>query len=347
MVAAAWVAGTQAAARRIGWIEPSEERLEPASRARRGLRASTRMAVQMGAALVLAYVLGRWLFPDHWTWLLLSCYVTGAGNRGRGDVVHKGIGRLAGALAGTATATLVAEAFDPGDRAALALLFVVMAVAVWARGYGYAYWAAGVTAMTALLQGYYGAGGLDMLSERVLGIALGSLSAVAAAWFLVPVRSRDVFRLRWAAALALTGDLLAALCSGEGVDHARRRLAGAVAELELGEPAYVLHRRTVGRITVPRGQAHPAELVALLREVAHALDDVATLPASMQSRAIRLMTAWTRDLGAVRRRMRPGVEEERSPRAETGNETLDRATRSLGELDAAFTREVWTGRRRV
>ncbi len=197
-VALLWVGLVQQLAWRTGLLPeplPAAEGV-PAAPAT-GSRASTRMAVQMGVALGLAYGLGRWWVPEHWPWMLLSAYVVCAGNRGRGDVAYKGVLRLVGALIGTIGATLLSDAFPTGDRTAIVLLFVVMALAVLLRPVSYAFWAGGVTAMLALLHGYYGEHGASLLVERLGGVALGAVIAVAVSWYVLPVRSHDAFRRRW------------------------------------------------------------------------------------------------------------------------------------------------------
>lgn len=344
LLALGWVALAQGVARRVGFVAPPEhvDAEEPVRRA--GLAASTRMAVQMGLALGTAYALGRWWFPEHWMWAVLSAYVTGAGNRGRGDVVHKGINRLAGALAGTATATVVASLVPAGDRLDLVLLFLVMGVAVWARGHGYAYWAAGTTAMMALLQGYYGVAGIHLLVERLAGVALGSLVAILVAWLVLPLRSGDAFRVRWAAALAATGDLLAALhTTPEDVPGARHRLARAIGQLELLEPALLLHRRAFHRST-PIAEAHPADLLARLRELHQRLDDVVELPPETLAGSAPLLTGWRHQVTVIRQRMRTdhaaaNDDTAALPHVDVG--VLDRATDAIVALDGAFTRSAW------
>lgn len=208
LLAFAVVGAVHLLAWRTGFVDPPLHAPSPQRPTTRRLPASTRMAVQLLVGLAASYAVGRWLFPDHWPWLVLSCYVVCSGNRGRGDVLHKGVLRLAGALVGTASATLLAGAFPAGDRTAIVLLFVVMALAQWLRPLSYAYWAGGVTAMLALLHGYFGIGGTGELGDRLLGVALGAVVAVAVSWCLLPVRSNDVFRRRWADALAALSELL-------------------------------------------------------------------------------------------------------------------------------------------
>jgi hypothetical protein len=351
LVAFAWALAAHVLAWVTGFLEPPLVAPTPTdpARARPGrpgrLSASTRMAAQLAVGLATAYAVGRWLFPEHWPWLVLSCYVVCSGNRGRGDVLHKGVLRLGGALVGTAVATLVADLFPAGDRWAIVLLFAVMGVALWARQVSYAYWAGAVTAMLALLHGYVGIGGVGQLGDRLLGVALGALVGVVASWLVLPVRSRDSFRRRWADGLAAVSELLGALRTGEGVEAAGHGLRFAVAQLELLEPAYLLHRRTLHRGPA----AHPADLVALLRALGRALGEVAELPGDVLLAHRRVLGSWARQVGAVRRRMRGDlpVEPAADPdvpttsRAATGLDVLDRADELLAELDAAFTRDVW------
>ena len=336
LLALAIVSVVHAVAWRTGLVGP------PVPRVRRresgALSTSTRMAVQLLVGLAASYALGRLLFPDHWSWAVLSCYVVCSGNRGRGDVVHKGLLRLAGALVGTASATLVAGAFAPGDRIAVVLLFVVLAVAQWLRSVSYAFWAAGATAMMALLQGFLGVGGPGELAERLLGVTAGALVAVLASWYVLPVRSSDAFRRRWADALAALSDLLAALRERpDDTAGARANLALMLARLEELAPAFRFHRRTPHQLLAPHGDAHPADLMVLLRDVHDALAPVAADTVAGHRATV---VAWSRQVGGVRRRMRG---EDGAPVVvpTDGTPALARVSEALAALDQAFTVAVW------
>jgi hypothetical protein len=152
-------------------------------------RPSTRMAVQMAAAVALAFTLGRLVFDDHWPWMVLTAYVAASGNRGRTDVLRKGVERFAGACVGTLLATGVAAAGVDG-RASVVLMFAVLAVALWLRPLNYAYWAAGMTTALSLLLGYFGQDAQSLLPTRLGAIALGAALSVASAWWLLPVPRR-------------------------------------------------------------------------------------------------------------------------------------------------------------
>ena len=336
VVALLWVVAAQEAGWRSGFVRrpPPGPEGAPARPARGGVRPSSRLALQMGVGLAIAYAWGTWWFPQHWPWMVLSAYVVASGNRGRGDVANKGLLRLVGALTGTVGATVLASVFATGNRWAIVTIFAVMALSVWLRSVSYAYWAGGVTAMLALLHGYYGEHGIGQLGERLEGIALGAAISVAVAWLVLPIRSRDAFRRRLADALAAIGELLTALRTHpDDVDGARGDMAYAIQQLELIEPAWRLHARVFG--TRP---GHPAELVRRTVAVGDAL--TALLPgAADRAEQVR----WARMLRTVRRRLRAGGKEAGIPAGgpDATEPPGDPVTDALRALDRELTRDAW------
>lgn len=222
LIAFVCVSATQLAAQRLGFLRESG-RAQPSSQhaatARGGAQSklgkrvipSTRMAVQMGLVLGAAFIVGRWGFTPRWTWTVITAFVVCSANRGRGDVVHKSLLRLAGAAAGTIVATVLSSLFGPHDNRSIVLIFVVLAIANWLRSFSYAYWAGCVTSVLALLQGYFGEVHLSLLGTRLEEILVGAAIAIAVSWFVLPVRTTDVVRRRVADALITLGELLTAL----------------------------------------------------------------------------------------------------------------------------------------
>ncbi|HWB37629.1 MAG TPA: FUSC family protein [Rugosimonospora sp.] len=204
------------------------------------------MAVQMAVALGLAFTVGRLLFGQHWPWLVLSAYLVNSGNRGRGDVVYKGVQRVVGAGLGTVAATLAAGAFAPHDPVPVALIFVVLAVAGLLRRYSYAFWAAGVTGALSLLYGYFGATDPGILAHRLVALVTGAVLGVAAAWFVFPVRTHDVLRRRLADAYAaLTDYLVATRRDLPALPGHHERFAHTLAELDRLSPTLRAHQRLI------------------------------------------------------------------------------------------------------
>jgi hypothetical protein len=251
VIAFAWVTAVHLAAGHAGPAS-AEVPADPRPAARRRAPASTRMAVQMALSLAVAFAVGRWLFPVHWSWVVLTAFIVASGNRGRADVLHKSGLRLAGALAGTVAATLVAGRIAEGSPLAVVAIFVVLALATWLRPLSYAYWAAGITAVLALLNGYFGVSGDGALGQRLEGILIGAAIAVTMAWLVMPVRTTDVLRRRTADALAALSDVLGALLRDPSAVHdAAHRFHGGIEGLEqIAAPLRVQRwlRRHPGRL---------------------------------------------------------------------------------------------------
>lgn len=297
VIALLWSSGCTIAARRWGLLPaapasdsstaaraapPAAARPSPA---RRRLDAPTRMAIQMAVGLAAAMAVGHGLFGDRWHWTVLSAFLVASGNRGRGDVVHKAGLRVVGALVGTLLPTLLGpggQELPPGRNSDLVLLFGVMLIALVLRPRNYAFWAAGVTAMVALLHGYLGSGGAaDLLRERLIGVFLGSLIGVAAAWFVLPVRTGDVLRRRIADCLAALTDALA-----DGADPAAPQLQQAVARVD--ELAGTL--RAHSRIPFGGNGPRPLRAIAALHELEH-LPDRADERRTLRAATVRVRRA--------------------------------------------------------
>lgn len=170
------------------------------------------MALQMAVALASAFAAGDLFFREHWAWIVLTAMIVNLGNRGRLDVLYKGVQRLGGAAAGTViafVATYTMSAMLPstahgGAHVAVALLALFLGM--WLRPFGYAWWALCITIALALLQGLAPLASLSLLGTRLVAIAAGSVIGVASAWWVYPIDSADVVRRRLADALARLGE---------------------------------------------------------------------------------------------------------------------------------------------
>jgi uncharacterized membrane protein YccC len=165
------------------------------------------MAIQMAIALAVAFVVGYAVFADRWAWIVLTAFIVGSGNQGRLDVAYKSVLRVLGAGAGTLFA-LAFAGHRASDTATVTLMLAAVFMGIWLRPLGYAWWALFVTLALALLQGFEGPSAGQILSLRLEEIVIGAIIGVAAAWFVLPVRSTSVLRLRIADALAALGEAL-------------------------------------------------------------------------------------------------------------------------------------------
>lgn len=245
---------------RFGTIEaPEKPRAVPPRPVREGeVHIAVRMALQMLAALSLAFIVGMLLFPEHWFWVVLTAFIVCSGAVGRGDAVHKGILRLGGAVGGAVVAALVTHIAFPDPAAYAASVFFVLFIGIWLRQINYAYWAACATLIFALLQGSHGDAIVPLLWARVLCIVIGALCGVAATWFVYPIRTDQLVRRRVADALAALRDVLA-----EGIGHGDRLavLDHHAAELKHVAPPVHLHRKLFG---TKEPERHPATWIDLM-----------------------------------------------------------------------------------
>nr|WSY51491.1 FUSC family protein [Streptomyces sp. NBC_00886] len=280
LVAVAWGTLVTWAAQRAGLVRrpPSAAVVTPTGPARKGIPASTRMALQMAMALAAAFVVGRTLWPDHWTWTVLTAFLVCSGARSRGDVLVKGAWRTLGASAGTIVAGAVAGSFGPRSDAAVVVIFSVLAVATWLRELNYAFWAACVTAVLSLLYDWFGQSSGDLLHTRLAGIAVGAALGLAASWLVLPIRTSAVVRARTATALAGLGELLEAdWHDARAVRTARGRFLHRVEQLGIATaPLKILVALPVPGALAARWRPDngPLRVVAALRRCTGPVDSL-------------------------------------------------------------------------
>lgn len=262
---AALVCATSASwlAARLGMeIEADAPRVSAPQPARPGqMHIATRMALQMLVALGLAFAVGMALFPAHWFWVVLTAFIVCSGAVGRGDAVYKGILRLAGAIGGTAVAAAVSYIAFPGPVSYAAAVFGVLFIGIWLRQVNYAWWAACATLVFALLQGPQTAGIAYLLGMRVLCIVVGALCAVAATWFIYPIRTEQLIRRRVADALGALREHLPHEPGSPEHLSSLATLGHHAMELERVAPPVRLHRTLFGSTL---SEAHPAAWIDLM-----------------------------------------------------------------------------------
>jgi hypothetical protein len=168
----------------------------------------TRLGAQAGLALALAFTTGHLLFPDHWSWTVITTLMVTIGARSRGHVLHKGVQRFAGALIGAFTATLIAGPVNGHPIVAVVVIFAYLLAGLILREVDYAYWSFCMTSMLAVLYGLVGQAGPEFLAERVLQIVLGTACAILPAFVLMPIRTEAVVRRHLSRTLEALGDLL-------------------------------------------------------------------------------------------------------------------------------------------
>ncbi len=257
-------------AARLG-VTPNETRPSRAVRApqRRDegtLPIATRMALQMLAALGLAFAVGLTFFPAHWSWVVLTAFIICSGSVARGDAIYKGFLRLGGAIGGTLAGALIGHIAFPNQEVYAAVVFAVLFAGIFLRQLNYAYWAACATLIFALLQGSQGATPLPLLAVRVACIFIGALCAVAATWFVYPIRTEQIVRRRVADALIGLRDFLGAPPKDPEHSSELAALELHAFELERVAPPVRFHRAVFGAKDTDR---HPATWIDLMHKLLH------------------------------------------------------------------------------
>jgi uncharacterized glyoxalase superfamily protein PhnB len=255
------------AMRRFGITPAAETRAGTTSseRAKRpGLSVPTRMALQMAVALALAFVVGFTAFASHWGWTVLTAFIVCSGARGRGDAVYKGALRLLGATAGTLAATSLTYFAAPSGAAEAVLIFVVLFFGIWLRERSYAYWAAAMTLVLALLARSGGPATFALLAVRLEAILIGALCAVVAAWFVYPIRTRDVVRRRLADALVALDGVLTREPRGDDGGSELAVFESRMTELESVAFPLRWHRRIFAAADVAE---HPVRWIDIAHDV--------------------------------------------------------------------------------
>jgi Fusaric acid resistance protein-like len=312
----------------------SEPELAPPTPSGRRLSPTTRIAGQSALAMAAALVISQWLFPDHWSWTVVSVLAISGGLRSRGAVLLRSGERLLGALAGTLVATLFAAALGGHTIASIAAILVLLAVGASVREVSYVGWAFCVTSMLALLYGLYGEHGTHLLGERLVQNVIGALCVILPSYFLLPIRTEALVRRRLAVALAALGDLLAGIADDAPAPEltvTARTSGRRVDELDdAGRPALYLGRglRALGRKTLPRA-ARLAEAVRASEDPARALVFAGLTGQGRPSR--QALGILRRNLGEVRRTLAGRGTETLGPLPEDAGDVarLNAALRSL------------------
>jgi hypothetical protein len=305
LLATAFVALGAAIIAHFGVAADDAGTIPPAERARRaGWSPHSRMALQTAVGLASAFAVGFVLFPRHWGWSVLTAFIVGTAARGRGDAAYRALSRLAGAAVGTLAAALLVYVHLPAGLPEAVAIFAVLYAALALRKRHYAYWAAGVTVILGLLAPHGNGSTFALLGVRLAAILAGALCAVAAAWFVMPIRTTDVIRRRLADALAALDDLVQhAHLEPDAARPHRVRFASRLADLEAVAAPMRLHRR-VFRVA---DADHPARWVDVGTAVGeHVGSERFRIPDPAERGAIRKL------IGASRR----AVGEHRMPAAD-------------------------------
>jgi uncharacterized membrane protein YccC len=303
---------------------------------RKGVQPQTRLAAQLAAAMAAAFLVGHLFFGQRWMWTVITAFVVCSAARDRGDVVHRSGLRAAGAFSGAVTGTLLAHLVAGEQAAGIVVIFCYLLLGLWLRDLSYAVWAFCVTSLLAVLYTLNGEQGSALIVQRPEGILLGSACGIAAAYFVLPVRTDLVMRGRAARALQALQDLMGAAREPQPQPAALRRLVRrldfATRDLAEASASARAHRTLVGRRRRDSARPHPADWADALAACAHAARALAATDPAVLTAFRPQLGLIALNVGQVRRRLghRPDAEPPRTAR--TGPPHLLRLNASLTEL---------------
>ena len=150
-----------------------------------------RIALRVTLASSLAMAGGMAVSPQRWFWAVVTVYVVFLNARSRGDTIYKGAQRLSGTLLGLVCGLLLASLLA-GD---VAVQCAALLSAIFGMYYfitiSYTIGIFCVTMLLGLLYSLLGASLEPLLVLRLEETAIGAVSAILVAAFVLPVRTRD------------------------------------------------------------------------------------------------------------------------------------------------------------
>ena len=248
------------------------------------LEPTTRTAIQVAIATSIATVLGELVSPARWYWAVLSAFVVFTGTTTRGEILtragHRIVGTVVGVIAGVLLAALVGH--NPPVQLALIVVCVFFAFYLVAVANGLLVFF--ITVLLAMLYGLLGTFSVAVLELRIVETCVGASVGIAAAYFILPTRTRETVRDKVDDYLEALDDLIVQCVDsvvepGRGVDlvPAARRLDLALQALQTAaRPLQVgaSDRRSLRVAPASRARRSTARLVRVLEacdRAAHAL----------------------------------------------------------------------------
>jgi uncharacterized membrane protein YccC len=156
----------------------------------RGLRTSTRQAIQVGVATSLAIVVGEFISPSRWYWAVITAFIVFTNTTSRGEILSRGWQRIIGTLAGVVAGVGVAVAVGGNVVVSLVTLFCCVFLGFYLMRVSQGLFMFWLTAVLALLYGLLGRFSIDVLLLRLEETAAGAVIGIAVASLVLPSSTR-------------------------------------------------------------------------------------------------------------------------------------------------------------
>jgi uncharacterized membrane protein YccC len=192
-------------------------RWNPAAR----LSMTSRQAVQVMLAGLLAIVLGTLLSPTRYYWAVIAAFVTFTGTGTRSETFVKGAGRIGGTLVGLVAAVALAHVTAGHPVAIFATILASIFLAFYLFKLSYAAMTFFITVLLGQLYVVIGTFSDRLLELRLGETAVGAVVGVVVAMVFAPLSTRDTVRSARDELLEALAELLdgvAAYVEGARVD---------------------------------------------------------------------------------------------------------------------------------
>nr|WP_281381008.1 FUSC family protein [Nocardioides panaciterrulae] len=182
---------------------------------------TTRQAVQVTLAGVIAIGLGTMLSPTRYYWAVIAAFVTFTGTGTRAETMIKGSARIGGTLLGLFAAVLLAHLTVGNQVAIFATILGSIFMAFYLVKISYAAMTFFITILLGQLYTVLGSFSDQLLELRLGETAVGAVVGVLVAMVLAPLSTRDTVRSARQELLESLRELLegvAKFADGERVD---------------------------------------------------------------------------------------------------------------------------------
>ncbi|MGH3423849.1 MAG: FUSC family protein, partial [Nocardioidaceae bacterium] len=220
---------------------------------------TTRQAVQVTLAGVIAVVLGRELDSTRYYWAVITAFIAFTGTGTRSEAFLKAFNRVLGTLLGLGAGIWLAQLTAGHTAWMLAVIIASVFFGFYLQRVSYAYMIFFITIMIAQLYGILHQFSDGLLMLRLEETVIGAVAGIAVALLFTPLSTRDTISATQSRLLTDLADLLetaAGTAAGgldaamRGVDNRLRQLLQAVAPLSHplvwdASPGATRHRLTL------------------------------------------------------------------------------------------------------
>jgi len=177
------------------------------------LSMTSRQAVQVALAGVVAIGLGTLLSPTRYYWAVITAFVMFTGTGTRYETVNKGVARVFGTVVGLVAAVLLAHVTAGHDTLVLTLILVSVFAAFYLAKVSQAGMTFFITVLLAEMYTVLGTFSDAILELRLGETAVGAVAGIGVALLFAPLSTRDTVRSARDAMLNSMATLLESVAS--------------------------------------------------------------------------------------------------------------------------------------